>query len=87
MNENKLEKQLKELVKQFGTEPSSKKEKLVKLANQASKDRQKLEKSLNRLQESIDYLRVCIKYQLFDLEATKRENKYLRKLLEERDKS
>jgi hypothetical protein len=36
------------------------------------------------LQESLDYLRVCIKYQLFDLEATRRENKYLRKLLEER---
>lgn len=87
MNENKLEKQLKELVKQFGPEPSSKKDKLVKLANEASRDRKNLEKSLSRLQESIDYLRVCIKYQLFDLEATKRENRYLRKLLQERDKS
>ncbi|MCK4294047.1 MAG: hypothetical protein KAY65_12680 [Planctomycetes bacterium] len=27
--------------------------------------------------------RFCIKYQLFDLEATRRENTYLRKLLEE----
>ena len=32
-----------------------------------------------------DYLRICIKYQLFDLEATRRENKYLRKLLEEKE--
>jgi len=87
MNENKLEKQLKELVKQFGPGPSSRKEKLVELANQASKDREKLERSLSRLQESIDYLRVCIKYQLFDLEATKRENRYLRRLLQERDTS
>jgi len=31
----------------------------------------------------LDYLRVCIKYQAFDLEATRRENAYLRKLLEE----
>jgi len=31
----------------------------------------------------LDYLRVCIKYQTFDLEATRRENQYLRKLLEE----
>lgn len=87
MNENKLDKQLKELVKQFGPEPSSKKEKLIELANQAGRDRRQLEQSLNRLQESIDYLRVCIKYQLFDLEATKRENKYLRRLLQERDTS
>jgi hypothetical protein len=28
-------------------------------------------------------LRVCIKYQAFDLEATRRENTYLRKLLED----
>jgi hypothetical protein len=26
-------------------------------------------------------LRICIKYQLFDLEATRRENEYLRKIL------
>ncbi len=38
---------------------------------------------INSLQESLDYLRVCIKYQVFDLEATRRENEYLRKLLEE----
>jgi len=31
----------------------------------------------------LDYLRVCIKYQSFDLEATRRENTYLRKLLED----
>lgn len=39
-----------------------------------------------KLQEQVDlfdYLRVCIKYQTFDLEATRRENEYLRKLLEE----
>jgi len=35
------------------------------------------------LQESIDFLRLSIKYLLFDLEATRRENTYLRKMLEE----
>lgn len=37
---------------------------------------------LDSLQESLDYLRVCIKYQTFDLEATRRENAHLRKLLD-----
>ena len=32
--------------------------------------------------ESIDFLRLSIKYMLFDLEATRRENAYLRKMLE-----
>jgi hypothetical protein len=47
----------------------------------------KIEKSINSLQESLDYLRVCIKYQVFDLEATRRENEYLKKLLEENNES
>ena len=33
---------------------------------------------------SLDYLRLQIKYLLFDLEATRRENRYLRQMLETR---
>jgi hypothetical protein len=42
---------------------------------------------VSSLQESIDFLRLSIKYLLFDLEATKRENAQLRKMLEERSGS
>jgi hypothetical protein len=35
------------------------------------------------LQESLDYLRLSVKYLVFDLEATRRENAYLRKLVEQ----
>jgi len=38
--------------------------------------------TIDNLQEVIDYLRVCVKYTVWDLEATRRENDYLRKLLE-----
>lgn len=31
----------------------------------------------------IEYARLCVKYLVFDLEATKRENGYLRKMIEE----
>ena len=57
----------------------------IDIAKQAQDNRKQLEKSIDRLQELLDYLRVCIKYQVFDLEATRRENQYLRKLLEEND--
>jgi len=83
MDEAQLEDKLKELVKEFGGAADPQYRKLAILAEQASESRKKLEKSVNNLQESLDYLRICIKYQLFDLEATRRENEYLRKILGE----
>lgn len=85
MDETQLEGKLNELVKEFGgmTDPNYRK--LAMLAKQASDSHKRLQKSVSSLQESLDYLRICIKYQLFDLEATRRENKYLRKLLEEKN--
>ena len=86
MDETNLEDKLNELVKEvggMGGEPPHKR--LAMLAKQAHESHKRLEKSVNSLQESLDYLRICIKYQLFDLEATRRENKYLRKMLEEKN--
>ena len=85
MDEIKLEDKLNELVREFGEVIDPQHSKLTKLAEQAQADHAKLEKSISSLQELLDYLRVCIKYQVFDLEATRRENEYLRKLLEEND--
>lgn len=81
MDEAQLEGQLKELVKEFGGAADSQYRKLAMMAQQAGDDKKKLDKSAGNLQESLDYLRVCIKYQIFDLEATRRENEYLRKIL------
>ena len=86
MDQANFEDKLKELVKEFGAMPESQQQKLAMLAKEARENQKRLEKSVDTLQESLDYLRVCIKYQLFDLEATRRENAYLRRLLEDRDK-
>ena len=85
MDETRLEDKLNELVKEFGGMMEPQHRKLAILAKQAQENHKRLQKSVNSLQESLDYLRVCIKYQLFDLEATRRENRYLRKLLEDKD--
>jgi len=85
MENSNLEDKLKELVKEFGGTSDPQYTKLAVLAKQASESQQALKKSVDSLQESLDYLRICIKYQLFDLEATRRENAYLRQLLEERN--
>jgi len=85
IDETNLENKLTELVREFGEIGEPQHKKLAELAQQAKASQQELQKSINRLQELLDYLRVCIKYQVFDLEATRRENEYLRKLLEEND--
>ncbi len=85
MDETNLEDKLNELVKEFGGRAGPQHRKLAMLAKQARDCHKQLKKSVDTLQESLDYLRICIKYQLFDLEATRRENRYLRKILEEKD--
>lgn len=82
MNGPELEDKLNELVKEFGAAADPQRRKLAKLAKQACDNHRKLQKGVDNLQESLDYLRICIKYQLFDLEATRRENKYLRNMLD-----
>jgi uncharacterized protein YlxW (UPF0749 family) len=85
MDEANLQEKLNELVKEVGGSADLPYCKLAMLARQAQENQKKLENTVNNLQESLDYLRVCIKYQLFDLEATRRENTYLRKILEEKN--
>jgi hypothetical protein len=80
-----LEDKLNDLVRVVGGASNPEYKKLITLAKRARENHKRLAKSVNSLQESLDYLRVCIKYQLFDLEATRRENQYLRRLLEEKD--
>ena len=86
MKDEVFESKLNELVKEIGSIPTHEREKLIMLARKTQKFRKEIKSSVTSLQESLDYLRVSIKYMIFDLEATRRENTYLRKLLEDKDK-
>ena len=83
IDENTFQKKLAELVAEIGTLPAAEREKLASLAEQTQKRHKELRKTVGSLQESIDFLRLSIKYLVFDLEATRRENHYLRKMLED----
>ena len=83
MDDAIFEGKLKELVNEIGSIPSEDRRKLIMLVRKSNKRHDKLRKTVNGLQESLDYLRVSIKYLLFDLEATRRENDYLKKILED----
>ena len=85
MNEETFQHKLAELVAEIGTLPEDERQKLEVLAEQTKARHKQLKETVSNLQESIDFLRLSIKYLLFDLEATRRENGYLRKMLEDNE--
>lgn len=82
MNENEFQQKLGDLMQQIGDLPSDQREKLQSLAGETRDRHARMKKTVADLQDSLDYLRLSVKYVMFDLEATRRENAYLRKLLE-----
>jgi len=83
MNDNDFQSKLAELMGEISTLPPSERQKLEQVAQESRQRHERLRQTVSSLQESLDYLRLSIKYLVFDLEATRRENGYLRKILEE----
>jgi septal ring factor EnvC (AmiA/AmiB activator) len=83
MNETEFQSKLAELMGEISTLPATERQKLEKLAVETRQRHERLRATVSSLQESLDYLRLSIKYLVFDLEATRRENGYLRRMLEE----
>lgn len=82
MDEATFQNKLGELMSEISTLPASEREKLEQLAKETQERHQQLRKSITSLQDSLDWLRLSVKYLVFDLEATRRENNYLRQMLE-----
>ncbi len=83
MDEQAFQTKLTELMKKIEQLPEQDRPTLARLAKEAKCRRERLATSVAELQESLDHLRLTIKYLVFDLEATRRENTYLRKLVEQ----
>ncbi|MHC5111865.1 MAG: hypothetical protein ACYTHJ_18520 [Planctomycetota bacterium] len=83
MNEETFQRKLAELIAEIGTLPEEERGKLEMLAEETRQRHRQLKKTVSSLQENIDFVRMSIKYILFDLEATRRENAQLRKMLED----
>lgn len=83
MDEGVFQQRLGELISQIDTLPEAERDRLRALAAETRARHHDLRRSVDAMQESLDFLRLWIKYMLFDLEATRRENAYLRKMLEQ----
>ncbi len=85
MNEEEFQRKLAALVSEIATiNAPADHQRLLEIAKCVQRKRRaELETTVAQLQENIDFVRLSIKYLLFDLEATRRENAQLKKLLEE----
>lgn len=82
MNETDFQAKLGELISQIDELPTGQRDELRKLAEETKHRHEKIRATIRGLQDSLDYLRLSVKYLVFDLEATRRENDYLRKIVE-----
>ena len=83
MNEADFQNKLRDLMGEISTLPADERAKLEQLAGDTRSRHEKLRETVSGLQESLDHLRLSVKYLVFDLEATRRENQYLRKMLQD----
>jgi hypothetical protein len=83
MDEQAFQHKLNELMAKINELPAGDRARLEQIAQDTRDRRERIKTSVAELQESLDYLRLSVKYLVFDLEATRRENAYLRKLVEQ----
>ena len=83
MDDQTFQVKLAELMSKIQKLPECDRGRLERLVAEAAKGRERIQASVSELQVSLDHLRLTIKYLVFDLEATRRENAYLRQLVEQ----
>lgn len=83
MRDQEFDRKLGELLSQIETLPEDQRAALEEMAEETKSRRARVHGAIKGLQESLDHLRLSVKYLVFDLEATRRENAYLRRMLDE----
>lgn len=83
MDDELFQKRLLDLIEEIKRFSETKRESLEMLTGKIGKKHEDLRNSLSILQDTLDSLRLNVRYLFFDLEATKKENAALRKKLEE----
>lgn len=81
MDEKAFQEQFASLLDRINGLPERERCLLGRLVDESKSSGQVMSESLVALESSLDYLRLCVNYLVFDLEATRRENECLRRLL------
>ena len=83
MDEISFQDKMNQILERIRELPSTSTEAATDAADSAEARRARVQSSINELQDALDYLRLSVKYLVFDLEATRRENAYLRRMIEQ----
>jgi len=82
MNEEVFNKKLRELIREIANLPEDKQKQLAPLVEETKERHEDIKESVSRITKSLGDLRICLKYLLFDLEATRRERDKLKGMLD-----
>lgn len=83
MDEQTFQEKLTDLFHQISSLPPEQQACMSQVVESTQGRRDRLNDSVSQMQESLDFLRLSVKYLVFDLEATRRENTYMRQLLDQ----
>jgi hypothetical protein len=83
--EDNIQTKIHDLISQIHGMPEPTRTRLMELAKETQSRHEQIRTTFSQLQEGIDYLRLHVKYLLFDLEATRRENADLKKMLKSKE--
>lgn len=84
-NEKKFERLLEDMLDEIAGYPDAMMKEHME-GNPESDPSRQSRQTLSALRESVENMRICVKYLFFDLDATRRESLYFKKLLEEKDR-
>lgn len=82
MEDHKFDAQLAEILDKAEALSPDDRARIERFTRETRARHEKMRATLAELQDSLDHLRLSVKYLVFDLEATRRENQYLRRLIE-----
>lgn len=83
MKDDEFNERLKELIKEITSLPQDQQKKLGTLVNETKQRNKDIKESADKIVQSLGSLRICLKYLLFDLEATRRERDKMKKMLDD----
>lgn len=83
MTDDDFHRKLRELIKEIINLPDEQAKGVLSSAAKEAQTMKDLASTLDKVNKALLDLKICIKYLLFDLEATRRERDVLRKLLDD----
>jgi len=83
VDESALREKVGQLLSEVHRLPQPQRPKAADLGQDANRPGPAVKREMAAIEDSLDQIRIAVKYLVFDLEATKRENRLLRDLLGE----